>query len=193
MAGEFPTQLGIVCDPSQEGITHIDVYTKSNNELGRLLTNPSRIPVTLYRFGEFAGMEALWYWLSTGCRYKELRTAPGLKAKSIAKERKFKSVYIPGFELIIKYATTVKVMKNWYLRKLFFSNALPLLHYYTYGEYPNCVVRPANGSLWTVKHLTDMHALGRRGVLKWLEDNRAEYEAAVDRVCEMVRPTAKIA
>lgn len=193
MAGEFPTQMDIVCDPGQDGETHINVYTKSRVELGRLLTNPSRIPVSLYRFGDFAGMEAFWYWLSTGCRFHDLRVAQGLKAKSIAKERQYKSTYIPGFEGLIKYATTLKVMGDDGLREMFFASSLPFLHYYAYGEYPEVAVRPANSSLWTVRHLTEMRALGEEGVKAWLIEQEPAFKEAVDRVCEMVRPTAKSA
>lgn len=186
----FPTQCGIACNPLQDGITHINVYTKGATELGTLLTNPANVPVNVYRFGFFPCMEALWYWLTMGCQHNDLRSAPGLKAKSIAREKKYEPTYIPGFEDIIKYITTAKILHNAELRKDFFESTLPFLHYYVYGNPNNPAIRPANGSLWTVQHLELLRSLGDEGSVKWLKDHKKEFRKSVDRICGMIPSAA---
>jgi hypothetical protein len=50
--------------PSEDGVTHINVYSRGNTELGRLLSNFAHTPFSHPEFGEFASVEGFWYWLS---------------------------------------------------------------------------------------------------------------------------------
>jgi hypothetical protein len=47
--------------PSEDGVTHINVYSRGNTELGRLLSNFAHTPFSHPEFGEFASVEC-------GCR-----------------------------------------------------------------------------------------------------------------------------
>ena len=46
-----------------DGVTHINVYSKGATALGRALSNFARIPVVVVPNGRFESVEAYWYWL----------------------------------------------------------------------------------------------------------------------------------
>ena len=48
--------------PNDEGITHINAYSRSRLEVGRALSNFAHAPFTC-QDGWFASIEAYWYWL----------------------------------------------------------------------------------------------------------------------------------
>ena len=49
----YPVQRGVVCDPSLDGETHINVYSKGKTELGRALTNMAEIGTKVDKIGYF--------------------------------------------------------------------------------------------------------------------------------------------
>jgi hypothetical protein len=49
-------------DSKQDGINHINIYSKGKTELGRLLTNFARTPIET-PFGHFESGEGYWFWL----------------------------------------------------------------------------------------------------------------------------------
>ena len=61
-----------------DGITHINVYSKGATALGRALSNFARIPVMVVPNGRFESVEAYWYWL----RVMEVITLLRLGARS---------------------------------------------------------------------------------------------------------------
>ena len=70
-------------DPNMDGITHINVYSGSKTELGRMLSNFYREKI-LTKDGEFMSVEAYWFWLgiSSECEFRdELRELSGYEAK----------------------------------------------------------------------------------------------------------------
>jgi hypothetical protein len=177
---EFPTQRNVVCDPSKDGIEHINVYTKARSKLGRELTNPSELPVQMPVIGEFRTVEALWWWLSTGCQHHGLKTLPGLVPKITSQKQSYKRFYVPKFEEIMKYAIAWKIKHNEDLSRRFFASRLPLVHYYTYGSVGNEVVRPANGSIWTIDFLEELRLMGEEGLEKYLKDNLDDVVAGIE-------------
>ena len=123
--------------PSEDGVTHINVYSRGNTELGRLLSNFAHTPFSHPEFGEFASVEGFWYWLSLGKVYEELRPLYGFKCKQKGKELKTngaKEVHIDDFEIQIKKALLLKVEQNQTVAKLLKESSLPLTHYYVYGN-----------------------------------------------------------
>lgn len=52
-------------NPVDEGVTHINIYSKAKTELGLLSTNFARTPIDHPEFGHFESLEGLWYWLAT--------------------------------------------------------------------------------------------------------------------------------
>ena len=144
-------------DPAEEGKTHINAYSKSKTELGRLLSNFAYSPITLKTDGYFASIEAYWYWLICGPplynkphpRRDELRKISGFRAKQLGREladgdwREDEE-----FKQAIKRAIWKKLRTNRTLSDLLRISELPITHYYCFGT-PAKVVIPERGQwIW---------------------------------------------
>jgi hypothetical protein len=70
--------------PSEDGIGHINVYSKAKTKLGRELSNFSFSPFTHPEDGKFNSIEGYWYWL--GCKQEKLRKVWGYAAKRLGRE-----------------------------------------------------------------------------------------------------------
>ena len=73
-----------VIDPNLDGITHINVYSGSRTELGRMLSNFCREEIYT-KDGRFMSVEAYWFWLgiSPDCKEREcMRDLFGYQAKA---------------------------------------------------------------------------------------------------------------
>ncbi|ANA49207.1 hypothetical protein PMW_82 [Pseudomonas phage phiPMW] len=117
--------------PIDDGVTHINVYSKARTSLGRFLSNFALSPFTLKDHGSFESVEGYWYWLATGCKHEHLRLLHGYEAKAAGK--KLERVEIDDFEGKIKLAIRQKLLTHRvYLSQLIASD-LPLTHYYYYG------------------------------------------------------------
>lgn len=125
--------------PEDDGVTHINVYSKGKTELGRLLSNFAHTPFEHYEHGHFSSIEAYWYWLSTGMKFDELRSLFGFNAKKVGlalrkatDEGSF--VEIKNFNALIKQAILIKIETTPNLRELLHYSSLPLTHYYVWGS-----------------------------------------------------------
>lgn len=118
----------------EDGITHINCYSKGKTELGRFLSNFAHAPFDC-QDGHFESIEGYWYWLS--CvheRREELRTVYGFKAKELGRELRSEDYpEIPDFQERIWNAVRAKFNANNYMRSLLIQSKLPLVHYYVYG------------------------------------------------------------
>lgn len=130
-------------DPSQDGVTHVNVYSKGKTLLGRMLSNFARTPFRLPFLGSFESVEGFWYWWVT--RNEQLRTLHGYEAKSIG--RQSIQIYEEPSERVLRLAYKAKLRYNPKIRALLESNDLPLVHYYVYKDK---VVSPTK-YLWTAK------------------------------------------
>lgn len=124
--------------PEDDGVTHINVYSKGKTELGRLLSNFAHTPFEHYKHGHFSSVEAYWYWLSTGMRHDELRGLHGFDAKRVGTalhgdNGEITRVEIKNFNAMIKQAILQKIEQNPKLRDLLHYSDLPLTHYYVWG------------------------------------------------------------
>ena len=52
----------MILTPQNDGITHINVYSKGKTTLGRWLTNFAHTPIDTID-GHFESIEGYWYWL----------------------------------------------------------------------------------------------------------------------------------
>ncbi len=68
----------------EDGITHINIYSKGKTELGRLMSNFALSPFSVPQHGEFKSIEGYWYWLSTGD--ESLRDLYGYEAKKAGRK-----------------------------------------------------------------------------------------------------------
>lgn len=129
---EFLKRNHYVFLPDREGVDHINIYSKSRTELGRLTSNFSHTPFTHPDFGDFASMEAFWFYVKTGFKHEELRPLHGYEAKKVGND--LTSVYCSEFEDIIFSGLEAKVQQHERLQELLSKNNLPFRHYYFYGK-----------------------------------------------------------
>lgn len=132
-------------DPTEDGKSHINIYSKGQTELGRFLSNFSECNVHTDD-GFFRTIEGYWYWLS--CLDDRLRYLPGYQAKKLGRELKALDWNNdPRFEYKISKAIVTKILASpWCKVALICSGTKPLYHYYTYGKK---VIMPKDG-LWMV-------------------------------------------
>lgn len=122
--------------PKEDGVTHINVYSKGQTKLGRDLSNFAKTPFNFPPYGTFMSVEGFWYWLSTGQQYEELKEVYGWNAKQAGRELKTRhgAVAVSDFEETIKEALRCKLRQNKEIRLALKQSVLPLVHYYWYGE-----------------------------------------------------------
>lgn len=121
-------------DPLLEGITHINVYTKSKFTLGKGLSNLANISFNIDE-QNFQSLEGFWYWNITGKRYESFKNMTGYEAKKkglvLCEEgMAVKNSDDPEFQEEIKRAIRVKIKQNPDLLTDLIKSTLPLKHYY---------------------------------------------------------------
>lgn len=118
--------------PEEDGVTHVNIYSKSRTRLGRLLSNLAYAPFYHPKQGRFSSMEAYFYWLSTGMQHDYLKDLYGYKAKQEGK--KHAVVKHPKFQENLRVAVKLKLIQNKEIIELLSENTLPFKHYYVYGD-----------------------------------------------------------
>lgn len=114
----------------EDGITHINVYSKAQTPLGKFLSNFAYYPMVT-EDGVFNSIEGYWYWLSS--RDDELRKLSGYKAKEYGRKIKASEWSDdPEFKRKILAAIETKILTSGYL-PAFKESTLPFVHYYNYG------------------------------------------------------------
>ncbi len=146
-----------------DGITHVNVYSRGKTELGRSLSNFSKIGFTHPKYGTFASMEGFWYYVKTGFQYEGLRNLSGITAKMVGRKLEVVRMDTEEFEDIIRSGLTCKVEQNPDLLDMLVANTLPLTHYYVmqYGDYPPVQVESPEHQ-WQLDHLNSIR-------MKWCQ------------------------
>lgn len=119
-------------NPADDGVTHINIYSKGNTTLGRTLSNFAKTPFHC-EDGHFESIEGYWYWLS--CKNDELRKLYGYLAKK--RGRELRGTDWPsdvGFKVKILNALQYKLDQNIFIQDLLKKSELPFEHYYVFGD-----------------------------------------------------------
>lgn len=121
-------------DPLLEGITHINVYTKSKFTIGKGLSNLANIGFNIDD-QHFQSLEGFWYWNITGKQYESFKNMTGFEAKKkglvLCEEgRSVTNSDDPAFQEEIKRAIRAKIKQNPELLTELIKSTLPLKHYY---------------------------------------------------------------
>lgn len=140
-----------------DGITHINIYSKGKTELGRFLTNFSYSPIET-EDGHFDSVEGYWYWLSS--KDDNLRVLSGWEAKEYGRHVGGND-WLDGelFKSKIKKAIDLKLKSNPIMEKNLFENILPLTHYYVYN---NKKISVPKGK-WIIEFLEDKRSINKIG------------------------------
>lgn len=155
----------IEINPAEDGVTHINVYTKGKTNLGRALTNFADIGFSHKHHGDFDCVEGYWYWLRLhllGSRSDEMfklhnsdgYTSKQLGLKLLKEEVEDEWVDFPEeeFRKGIIAALDLRFRQCQMFREDFMEEHLPLKHYYVYGKADNYIVREA-GHAWVLDGL----------------------------------------
>ena len=131
----------------EDGVTHINVYSKAKTDIGMWLSNFAYSPVELPDHGHFDSLEGYWYWLH--CGDDRLRTLSGFAAKQVGREVMLSINNPPDdFEDRFKVALDIKLKTYLDRAKEICEINLPMCHYYEYeGK------RKDAGYEWIIEHL----------------------------------------
>lgn len=129
--------IKIKLNPVDDGITHINIYSKSSTWIGRELSNFAYSPINT-EDGAFQSIEGYWYFLLTGD--ERLRKLFGYDAKKYGQSLNFLSNISENDDVFItkiKKALTIKLESNQRLKKELLNCKLKLEHYYYFGDIKN--------------------------------------------------------
>lgn len=177
----------------EDGVTHINVYSKGRTELGKKLSNFYCFPINMGLDGTFYSIEAYWYYLrikqvldetlkrdptmiylpSWEVHLEELSRLSGYKAKDLGRDLLKQlppSVHTEPpeeFKAKIKEAIRVKLETLPGLKEeLIATNDLPILHYYWFGYNPENVriVAPKDVA-WITEYIVKLRKEFQEGAL----------------------------
>lgn len=125
--------------PEEDGVTHINIYSKGATALGKMLSNFYKFPIVT-QDGKFMSVEGYWYWLNLSeCepRREEFRKLYGYNAKKLGQEILKRTPteerrWEENFEEKILLAIWYKFRRNAHLITPELKH-LPMEHYYNYG------------------------------------------------------------
>lgn len=148
----------------QDGVDHINIYSKGKTELGRLLSNFARTPFVYHPWGVFESVEGFWYWYFTGCQHFQFKKLYGYQAKQEGQKYRDDRIDKTGItesdrEVILE-AIRCKLRQNKNILKLLTENTLPFAHYYEYSG--KRVYKPEYD--WIVDEITRINLLMRARV-----------------------------
>jgi len=133
--------------PSEDGITHINVYSKGKTDLGRFLSNFAYAPIET-EDGHFDSIEGYWYWLSS--KDDALRYKSGWEAKRYGRSINAKD-WLDKDEFKDKIRNAIKIKLETHPDRLeeLKQLQLPFTHYYVYGD----KVKNVPSAWWIVDYL----------------------------------------
>lgn len=144
--------------PKDDGVTHINIYSKGATELGRALTHFStQFPYIDPEWGPTYTLEGLWHFLATGCVHRELLKMPPVLVKQRAKT--LTKVQRPTFQKDISRAQLGRIIQHKELELLLMNSSLPFTHYYYYGEMDNPKVIDLPQYKWIVENFEGFRSL----------------------------------
>ena len=129
-------------NPSEDGVTHLNIWSKGKTKLGRILSNFAKVPVDLPE-GRFDSIEGYWGYLGMpddDSRKEEFKHVSGYNAKK-KKQDIFKSgverKFDPDFKSKIEAAIDEK-FKTDEVQNCLKENksllGLPVVHYYIFDK-----------------------------------------------------------
>ena len=136
-------------DPTQDGKTHINIYSKGKTPLGRFLTNFAKHELTLPE-GTFQSLEGYWYYLTTKEKPPELFHLSGFDAKNLGIMLTQVKVPQEEFQAKIKKAMDLKIKSSPYWLEEFTKSELPFVHYYVFNK--GAVKDVTDKDQWIMNH-----------------------------------------
>lgn len=149
-------------DISNDGVSHINVYSRGQTWLGRQLSNfahtPFHLPVltqTMVDNQHAASVEGVWYWIGSGCQYPHLLQLSGYAAKKAGRE--YPRVSNERFPDMIRTAILHKLHDHPEITHALAMSKLPLYHYYVTRA--RACVTPPRANDWVIDWLRHIREL----------------------------------
>lgn len=146
-------------EPSQDGKSHINIYSKGRTVLGRTLSNFSHNKFIHDELGSFSGMEGLYYYLKTGKKNESFRRLAGFAAKKLGQTLPRIEMEKEEFHRLLRLGCRCLYRDNPKIHEMILeqivenkSEVLPFEHYYLNGKHP---VLP-KGNEWLVDEWTSI-------------------------------------
>lgn len=116
-----------------DGITHINVYSRAQTELGKAASNFAMTQIVHPEHGIFSCMESYWMWVATGMMHHNLKTMTSGYVKKFAK--RFHRVFHDNFDLMMLQGLHLKLQQHPAIYTLLMESDpdLPFAHYYVYS------------------------------------------------------------
>jgi hypothetical protein len=123
-----------------EGVKHINTYSRSRTQLGRNLSNFARTPFNHPKYGKFNSVEGAWFWWKTGKLHDRLKLMSGNRAKEegsklIPRSWRGQEITTDEFIQFIKECLQCKLRENTHILMELIATDLPLEHYYVVGDH----------------------------------------------------------
>ena len=126
-----PNDASPILRVEDDGVTHINIYSRGATDLGQFLSHFRRAPYNHPYYGRFTSMEGFWYYLSSEERdHKNLSECYGFEAK-LRGRLCYNRRLVPGFKEIIVDANARKIFEYPEYASLMAESTLPFRHYYT--------------------------------------------------------------
>lgn len=148
----------------EDGISHINIYSRGKTELGRFLSNFALSPFIHPKFGSFNTVEGFWHYLRTGKKHECFRTLSGMDCKKISKQ--YEKQDCDNFQRYIKEAILLKIESNEKFKLLLKESTLPLTHYYYYGDESSYKIVVPDNSKWLINYIEDIRKYLNNKALK---------------------------
>jgi len=149
--------------PKDDGLTHINIYSRANTDLGKALSNFSHLPIEHPKYGRFESIEGFWYWVSTGKQQDILRTFYGIMAKK--EGLTYPKIHSDTFMDEIKEAIKLKIEQHPKLKQALIESTLPFTHYYYYGTIDNCKIVDQEKQQWLAEYFNELRNSYNQGEL----------------------------
>lgn len=127
-------------NPLNDGIDHINIYSKAKTQLGKCLSNFD-LCWLVTEDGPFNSLEGYWYWLivpEDGPEREILRDLWGFDAKKHGQMLTGGDwpapLHLKGFKDKIKRAMRNKIDQNPVIKEMLIKSELPFTHYYVFNN-----------------------------------------------------------
>ena len=147
-----------------DGVDHLNIYSRGKTELGRFLSNFTLSPFTHPKFGSFNTIEGFWQYIKTGKKYECFRTLSGMDCKKISKQ--YEKQDCDNFQRYIKEAILLKIESNEKFKLLLKESTLPLTHYYYYGDQSSYKIIIPDNNKWVISYIEDIRKYLNNKALK---------------------------
>jgi hypothetical protein len=114
----------------QDGITHINIHSKANTELGRMLSTYSTYTIQHPKYGLVHTIEGLWCFLRSGERLEWCLTCPNGEKLNRSKIMEHETMSKEEFQNEIRMAIKLKIDTYKQIKTKLLDSKLPLTMYF---------------------------------------------------------------